>query len=181
MEAPPTPGGRGLSLTATSSSDVVLFDTDVLSYRFGGREPWVAPFRPYWKGRIGAISVVTYSEAIAGAMAAFPEALQKEYEAHLRSYLLIPLDRKLTREHAELLDRSRRRGLQIGDNDAWIAATAIRHSLPLLTNDHIFRKIPEVEVLPPEPPILPGLGPPSDPGPPRAHGPSTRRSLPGEY
>lgn len=133
----------------------MLFDTDVLSFRFRARRQEIAPFRIYWENKASAISEVTYAEAMEGSISGFTEATQKEYEAYLRGYILVPIDRRVTKAWAQLVARNKQRHVALGDNDAWIAATAIRHGIPLLTNDRAFRLIPELTVLPPETPDAP--------------------------
>jgi predicted nucleic acid-binding protein len=40
------------------------------------------------------------------------------------------------------------RGTLIGSNDLWIAATALEHSLPLVTRDiDHFRRIPDLQLI----------------------------------
>jgi predicted nucleic acid-binding protein len=56
---------------------------------------------------------------------------------------LIP-DRKDHIEGANLRNKCRRRGLQVGTIDALLAALCIRHGLSILTTDADFRRMAEV-------------------------------------
>lgn len=150
-------------LTSSVASRYVLFDTDVLSYRFSGRENFIAPFRPYWVGKIAYISFVTLSEAREGAiLAGWSEATRMELESYLRTYVPIPADHKLTKTWVKLRQLCKSRGIALTENDAWVAATAWQYEIPLLSNDRDFRHIPEITVYPPEAVDTPqgGPGPP---------------------
>ena len=60
-------------------------------------------------------------------------------------------DSDLVSACASLRDQCRRRGHalsdKIHDSDRWIAATAIRHGIPLISDDHIFREVPGLALL----------------------------------
>ena len=135
---------------ATDSKGIVLVDTDVMSYRYFKRQEF-DEFKPYLAGAIPAISFVTYAEALGGAYKAnWGERKIEEYKAHLRTYLLIPADQELAAVYARLYAECSHNGVTVSsDNDLWIAATAFRHGLPVLSNDGVFRRIKGLTVLPP--------------------------------
>lgn len=54
---------------------------------------------------------------------------------------VIPCDESTGRVYARLRHRLRGKGRPIPENDLWIAATAIEHSLVLVTRDEHFREI----------------------------------------
>lgn len=134
-----------------TTAHFVLVDTDVVSYRFGNA-PEFKRFQSYLEGKIPTISFITLGEALGGALYAGWKAERiADYEAHLRShYLPISIDRPLAWERAKLFAECKRRGTGITEPDLWIAATAIRFGMPLLTNDRNFRRVPGLIVLPPE-------------------------------
>jgi tRNA(fMet)-specific endonuclease VapC len=55
-----------------------------------------------------------------------------DLEEQLRNYLVIPFDIELCKKWAEVKSIA---GLTTSDSDAWIAATALRHSVPLVTHN----------------------------------------------
>lgn len=74
----------------------------------------------------------------------------KARESILERFKPLPLLVPERRDHvaaAELRNRCRRRGLQVGTIDALLAALAIRHQLRLLTSDRDFDRIAAVEPL----------------------------------
>ncbi len=132
----------------SSSPEVILVDTNVLSYRYGKR-PDFEIYRPYLIGKIPAISFVSYGEALRGARCAnWSEARVSDLENHLKSYLLIPGDIQLVRAYAKTQAACKFAGVGIGDNDCWIAATALLHHIPLLTNDNNMHRVPKLIAIP---------------------------------
>jgi tRNA(fMet)-specific endonuclease VapC len=62
----------------------------------------------------------------------------------LAKMVIIPVDQPAMAErYAELEYENIRKGLNIGQNDLWIAATAIEYELTLLTADGDFDRCPE--------------------------------------
>jgi len=122
-----------------------------MSYRYLKR-PQFERFKPYLVGAIPAISFVTYAEALDGAYQAnWGERRVEEYKAHLRTYLLIPADQELASMWARLSANCVLNGVTVSsDNDLWIAATAMKYGIPILSNDGVFRRIKGVNALPPE-------------------------------
>lgn len=66
----------------------------------------------------------------------------RDYHAHL------PVDERTALVYGRITRELRERGTLIGSNDLWIAATSVRHALPLATaNTADFRRIPGLEVV----------------------------------
>lgn len=63
------------------------------------------------------------------------EARQGRMAEHLRSFVVHPVNRALCRKWAEVSDTARRNGRPIQAADAWIAATALLHNIPLVTHN----------------------------------------------
>ena len=59
-------------------------------------------------------------------------SLLKQY---LSNYLVIPVDQSLCQEWAQVRSDRQSTGRPISPQDAWIAATALRHDLPLVTHN----------------------------------------------
>jgi tRNA(fMet)-specific endonuclease VapC len=55
----------------------------------------------------------------------------------------LPLDHETSTAYARLKTRLRRQGQVLADNDLWIAALAVRHSVPLISNNRAhFARVP---------------------------------------
>ena len=63
-------------------------------------------------------------------------------------HVLLPIDEETALAHGRLTRHLRSRGELLGANDLWIAASALRHELPLVTSDTAaFRRVPELELV----------------------------------
>ena len=83
------------------------------------------------------VSVVTLGEYAVGATATETQRLFRGYQ---------PL--ALGRELAIFAGRLQAGwSVELGENDLWIAATAIYHGLPLVTRDRAFSRVPGLRVL----------------------------------
>ena len=69
-------------------------------------------------------------------------------ETTLRNFVVIPYDHEIARCYGRLVAERRRNGKPIAPNDAWIAACATRHDVPLVThNANDFVGITALEVI----------------------------------
>ncbi len=59
----------------------------------------------------------------------------------------LPVDERVAEAWALLVARIRRAGQRVPINDSWIAATAIAHGVPVLTQDGDYAAMPGVEVI----------------------------------
>lgn len=55
---------------------------------------------------------------------------------------VLPVTRRIDARYARLKSAMRARGTPMGENDLWIAATALAHHLMLVSNDAAFRSVP---------------------------------------
>lgn len=71
------------------------------------------------------------------------------YEAWLESWLpsfeVLPVTAETTLAYAALRGRLKRTGRPIPANDAWVAALALEHGLPVLSRDQHFDAVPGLE------------------------------------
>ena len=97
-----------------------------------------------------AVSVVTFGELRAGVLAADTIAVRDRRLATLTRIVALdplPIDRPVAEAWATLRLALRDAGLRMGVNDSWIAATAIAHGLPLVTQDDGYLHAPGLEVI----------------------------------
>lgn len=59
----------------------------------------------------------------------------------------LPIDQDVADTWAELRVALRAAGRRLDVNDSWIAATAIAHGLPLVTQDRDYRDVPGLDVV----------------------------------
>lgn len=97
-----------------------------------------------------AVSVVTFGLLRAGVLAADTVAVRDRRLATLTRMVALdplPIDRPVAEAWATLRLALRDAGLRMGVNDSWIAATAIAHGLPLVTQDDGYLHAPGLEVI----------------------------------
>jgi tRNA(fMet)-specific endonuclease VapC len=123
----------------------LLVDTSVLSYLL--KKHSLAPL--YWevlKGNLLGISFMTVAELYRWPMERnWSDRRVEALRLHLRGYNVLPYDDAMSWEWAKIKSR---RGRPVADPDAWIAATAIRYEVPLVThNVRHFHHIEGLEIV----------------------------------
>lgn len=94
-----------------------------------------------------AISVVTVGELAAGVLAAVDartRALRLRTLDDVADIEALPVDVDVARRWAELRVQLRSVGRRAPANDVWIAATALVHGLPIVTQDDDFAPLADV-------------------------------------
>lgn len=90
----------------------------------------------------GAVSVVTLAELELGVHLATTEADRARRLRTLQvvqsNYVALPIDAAVATHFAELVAVLRRAARRVGVQDAWIAATARAHGVPVYTQDADF-------------------------------------------
>jgi tRNA(fMet)-specific endonuclease VapC len=110
----------------------LLLDTNIVSYLMK-ESPTAKLYEPHLRDSRLAISFVTVGELYRWAIVRQWGTKRKlDLEEKLRNYLVIPFDIELCKKWAEVKSIA---GLTTSDSDAWIAATALRHSVPLVTHN----------------------------------------------
>jgi len=96
-----------------------------------------------------AVSYITIAELTLGVLVAGPATRSSRLDTLLRVRQLdpIPVDDEVAKTWAELRVALREAGHKLVGNDVWIAATAIAHRLPLLTQDADYAGVPGLEVI----------------------------------
>ncbi len=112
-----------------------VLDTDVVSFLFKS-DTRAEVYKPHLQGKLLVLSFMTIAELDRWAIArGWSEARRRRMEEYLGGFVVHPYDRDLCRTWAQVSDDARRAGLPIQCADAWIAAVAVLHSLPLVTNN----------------------------------------------
>jgi predicted nucleic acid-binding protein len=126
-----------------------LVDTDWVAEYLVEREPAVTLLAQLAADGI-AISLMTYGEIYEGIYyGRDPERAEAIFRAFLRGVDVLALTRPILRRFASVRGDLRRRGQIIGDPDILIAATALHHSLQLVTrNARDFGRIEDLVLYP---------------------------------
>jgi len=129
---------------------LILIDTDIASFIFKGSD-YADPYIPLLTGNELALSFMTIAELFQWAIVRqWGNRRITQLEQYLSNYLVIPTDQPLCQEWARIRVDRQNAGRPISPQDAWIAATAIRHNLPLVTHNlRDFRTVPNLQLLSP--------------------------------
>ncbi len=113
----------------------VVVDTDVVSFVFKGH-PVAASYQPDLEGRTLLISFMTVAELERWAIQSGWSAARQEWlRLYLDRFVVLPYNRRLCRIWAEVTVAAQSRGRRIECADAWIAASALRYGIPLVTHN----------------------------------------------
>ncbi len=102
------------------------------------------------RGNVLALSFQSVAELWSWAeQNGWSEANKQGLEAFIRRFLVIPYDFELAKTWARVTNQSKQMGRLLSAGDAWIAATAVRHKLTLLSHDRDFLglSIPNLHVI----------------------------------
>lgn len=127
---------------------VVLLDTDIVSYIFK-RDSRATSYAPHLLNRELAISMMTVAELFQwAAVRNWGNPRIEQLEQLIYRYTILPVDIELCRHWAEIRALCSKAGFPISPQDAWVAATARRYKLSLIThNDRDYQYIPDLSVI----------------------------------
>ncbi len=114
---------------------LVLIDTNIASFIFKG-SAYAEPYEALLNGRELALSFMSIAELYQWAfIRQWGDRRISQLEQYLSNYLVIPIDNRLCQEWAKLRAETQQSGRALSPQDAWIAATAIRHDIELATHN----------------------------------------------
>jgi predicted nucleic acid-binding protein len=113
----------------------IVVDTDVLSFIFKG-DSRAGAYRHILAGKRAGVSIQTAAELFRWAIErGWSRRRVRALEEALNGLVMLELDLDAARTWARIVADRQRAGRPIATQDAWIAATAIRHNCPLLTHN----------------------------------------------
>ncbi len=116
--------------------NAVLLDTDVFSILMKEGDTRAALYRPHVKGKTIALSFVTVGELYVWTIRRRWNARHvAAFEQRLKAAVIVPYDLVLCKTYGKLRAALLDKGHPIAANDLWIAASAVRHSIPLITHN----------------------------------------------
>ena len=127
----------------------------MFSYLGKSGDTRAALYRPHVDGKLVGVSFITVGEILFGAYKnKWGSSKLEQIRARLRSVTIVPFDWNVCQTYGDLKARLQGVGRSVADNDLWIAACAVRHSIPLVSNNRAhFEGIPGL-VLISEAPII---------------------------
>lgn len=131
----------------------VVIDTGVFGARLARVErPFAAAYQPLVEGRGRIISFITVAELHYGAkLAGWGEKRLRQLDQEIARSEVVWPGEALIEVYADLRAWCVRNGHALGQKDheadRWIAATAIRLGVPLVTHDAIFANVDGLELI----------------------------------
>ncbi len=109
-------------------------------------------YEPHLTGRPVVLAAQTVAEQRAAALInGWGPSRRVAMESRISRLTVAPLDDAIATAYAELKASCRADGHGLGqkvhDGDRWIAATAIRHGLPLVSDDRILQSVPGLDLV----------------------------------
>ena len=105
-------------------------------------------YRPHVRGKTVAVSFVTVGELYYGAeKRGWSGKTLQNLQERLKAVVVVPYDAELCRTYGRIR-AAVAAGSTVAPNDLWIAACAIRHTIPLITNNRKhFEPIPGLTLI----------------------------------
>ena len=121
----------------------MILDTNTLSAFVDGDAAVGAVLRHQARACIPLIVLGEFRYAI--AQLRHRVAYERGLQAHLQHFDVLPVPDETSNSYASVRVTLKQRGTPIPANDAWIAALALQHRLPVLSRDLHFDAVPQVE------------------------------------
>lgn len=121
-------------MTSSSSKRILLLDTDTASkLQIGKLRPDYAAIVDTYD--LLAMAWITEAEWRTGLLLKENQKRQERFEVWMSKLLQLSQDSEVTQSYADLaaIASKRRLSTKTRQNDTWIAATAVRHGIPLMT------------------------------------------------
>lgn len=115
--------------------ETVLLDTNLISFIFKN-DTRAKEYSPFLKGNLLAISFMTVAELYQwGYVHNWQKKRIDLMQEELKKYLVLPFDVEICRLWGEISSARQKIGKPISPQDAFIAASAIRHDIQLITHN----------------------------------------------
>ena len=124
---------------------VLLLDTSVASMLHPRKRgsTFLAAYEPTLRNQILAVSFQTVAELYLWAEQHRWGAPQRAaLHRFIGQFMVIPYELELARTWARVMIQARSAGRRLEAGDAWIAATAVHRSIPLVTHDKDLTQVP---------------------------------------
>jgi predicted nucleic acid-binding protein len=128
--------------------NAVLLDTNIISFIFK-KDSRAKSYESHLRDKILTTSFMNVAELYQWAeMRNWGEKRKMEMQKELRKYLVFPYNIETCRLWGKIRAQCSKMGQPISPQDAWIAATARQHKLPLVTHnpDH-FEAVEELQII----------------------------------
>jgi predicted nucleic acid-binding protein len=116
-------------------NEIVVVDTNVVSFFLKG-DTRAALYKPHLDDRLQIIAAQTRAELeLWTLMHNWGQRRRAALRTYLKDFVLVEADEAICLRWAEVQASAQRQGRPISVSDAWIAATALVHAVPLVTHN----------------------------------------------
>ncbi len=116
--------------------EIIAVDTDVVSYLFK-MDSRAELYHQHTNDKLLILSFMTIAETDRWTLERiWGEKRKQKLADFLKDFIVIYSDRALCLKWAETMQSAKRNGRPIQTADAWIAATALLHDIPLVTHNY---------------------------------------------
>ena len=135
-------------MSRNASSDIVVIDTNVVSYLFK-KDSRGDVYRPHLEERLTVIAAQTFDELeLMPLNNNWGSNRYLALHAYLKNFVFVEANEKVCFLWAKIQAHARRIGRPISVGDTWIAATALAYDAPLVTHDPgDFKNVPGLTVI----------------------------------
>lgn len=135
-------------MSSALSSDVVVLDTNVVSYLFK-RDTRGELYKPHIEGKLQMIAAQTFAELeLLPLNNNWGSNRHMALHAHLKKFVFVEANEEVSLLWARVQAHARRVGRPISVGDTWIAATALAYDAPLVTHDRKdFENVPGLNLV----------------------------------
>lgn len=113
----------------------LLLDTNIVSYLLKNSD-YAIPYLQHFEGKQLYISFISIGELLFWAESSnWGKKRKYLLEERLSQYITISFDYEIAIVYAQIMMESKRIGRPLSLHDAWIAACAVRHHIPLVTHN----------------------------------------------
>ena len=125
-----------------------FLDTNACIMHLRGRHPQLSGRWRKQRAEDIAIPLTTYAELLVGAeKSSQPERVLRQIETLLEAHEIVEITEEVAEHYARIRADLETRGVVIGGNDLWIAATALAHGATLVTNNTAeFSRVPGLQL-----------------------------------
>ena len=117
------------------SSDIVVIDTNVISYLFK-RDTRGVLYKPHIDGRLTMIAAQTFAELeLMPLNNNWGSNRYTELHTYLKKFVFVAANETISLLWARIQSQAKRIGRPISVGDTWIAATALAYGAPLVTHN----------------------------------------------
>ena len=113
-----------------------FLDTNACIMHLRGRHPQLSAKWRQHRAEDLALPLTAYAELLVGAeKSSQPERVLRQVELLLEAHEIVEITEEVAEHYARIRADLEKRGVTIGGNDLWIAATALAHGAILVTNN----------------------------------------------